>query len=165
MKTYDYACHFYNTLLQIFAIVVFGCIATNVNNHSCPYVSPGACGYGTAVGIVAFMGLVAFVVLDALFESIINLDNRRYVVISEISFLGLFGLLYLNCNYKIKIASVAHIYEKCYVDIIKVFGLSYGSFVSVSWLTLGGGRRVKEHSALAMPKPPLPSHFSLYSFL
>lgn len=106
--------------------MVFGCIATNVNGYSCPYVNPGACGYGTAVGIVAFMGLVAFVVLDALFESIINLDNRRYVVISEISFLGLFGLVLYPCgaltslkvisqiaNFELKISSFSMYLREC----------------------------------------------------
>ena len=75
-------------MFKIFAIVVFGCVATNVNDKGCPYVDAGACGYATAIGVVAFLALVGFLVLEAVFDSIINIDNRKYVVISELTFSG-----------------------------------------------------------------------------
>ncbi|ESO09909.1 hypothetical protein HELRODRAFT_167728 [Helobdella robusta] len=72
----------------IFSIVVFGCIATNQNGKGCPYVDGGACGYGSGVGVVAFLALIAFLVLDAMFDNISDVNNRKYIVISELAFNG-----------------------------------------------------------------------------
>lgn len=81
----------------IFSIVVFGCIATNVNGAGCPYVAAGACGFGTAIGVVAFLALVAFLVIEATFENIVNLDNRRYALISELTFSALWSFMWFVC--------------------------------------------------------------------
>ena len=57
--------------LQVFAIVVFACIADGVANFSprshCLYAQDrNACNYGTVIGALAFVACLAFLAIDAL---------------------------------------------------------------------------------------------------
>ena len=74
---------------QLFAVVVFGCITDQgwVNGH-CVYDNADACRFGSTIGIIAFLVLMAFLVSDAMFDSIVNMDYRKYVVMADVVFSG-----------------------------------------------------------------------------
>jgi len=74
--------------LQVFSVVVFGCIGSQgwhfgrcFDNES---VSAGVCGYGTAIGVLAFLLLLVFLGFDALFDNLSNVQHRKYIVIVDI---------------------------------------------------------------------------------
>jgi hypothetical protein len=79
----------------VFSIVVFGCISSSgwISDHGqgtvCAFNGvSSACGYGTAIGVLAFLGLMAFLVADAMFDNISNVQHRKYIVIADIGFSG-----------------------------------------------------------------------------
>ena len=74
--------------LQVFSIVVFGCIASIPNrNNFCPYYyTSGACDFGIAVGVLSFLGLMVFLATDALFDNISNIKYRRFIVLADLTF-------------------------------------------------------------------------------
>ena len=89
-------------------MVVFGCISSQgvnqvvvvlnstVTEHvPCVYNNSGACGFGTFVGVTAFLGLMVFIVLAAMFQNINNADHRKYIVMADIGFSGKFYLRYM----------------------------------------------------------------------
>jgi len=75
-------------LLKVFSIVVFGCIASVPYwQNNCPYDnSLSACSLGIAIGVLSFIGLMALLVTDALFDNMSNIQHRKYVVITDIIF-------------------------------------------------------------------------------
>lgn len=83
----------YVIFLQVFSIIVFSCIASAAyssveGEKVCAYGDMSNCGYGTAVGVLAFLGLLVFLVLDALFDNLSNVEHRKYIVIGDIAFSG-----------------------------------------------------------------------------
>lgn len=66
-------------------------------NGACAYGEKSNCGYGTAVGVLAFLGLLVFLVLDALFDNLSNVDHRKYIVIGDIAFSGSIFLFQFSC--------------------------------------------------------------------
>jgi len=76
------------TLLQLFSIVVFGCIASIPDWQSyCPYDgSSNACNLGIAVGVLSFIGLMVMLVTDAVFDNLSNIQHRKYIVMADIAF-------------------------------------------------------------------------------
>jgi uncharacterized membrane protein YuzA (DUF378 family) len=83
----------------LFAVVVFGCISSQAMNstHGCAYGDQSNCGYGIAVGVLAFLGLLVFLVLDALFDNFSNVQNRKYIVVGDVVFSGLWSFLWFVC--------------------------------------------------------------------
>lgn len=77
-------------LFQLFSIIVFGCIASQGYwDEKCQYNDdPNACGFGTTIGVLAFLGCMALLVLDALFDNISSIQQRKYIVIGDIVFSG-----------------------------------------------------------------------------
>jgi hypothetical protein len=77
-------------VFQLFSIVVFGCIAAKgwwasncqMNND------PNACGYGTGIGVLAFLLCIGFLVLDAMFEQISSVQYRKYAVLADLAVSG-----------------------------------------------------------------------------
>jgi hypothetical protein len=82
----------------LFSIIVFGCIADKGWQPQCVYSGEaGACGYGTAVGVIAFMALMAFMISDAVFDNISNVVQRKYIVLADMSFSGLWTFMWFVC--------------------------------------------------------------------
>ena len=76
--------------VQVFSVVVFGCITDQgwVDN-TCIFNENGdACRFGNAIGIIAFLALMAFLVLDAVFDNISNVMHRKYIVMTDVVFSG-----------------------------------------------------------------------------
>jgi len=75
----------------VFAIIVFACIAQEgYYNNVCRYNSSSACGYGIAIGVIAFLLTLAFTGLDVYFPNISNIKTRKTLVLAE---LGVSGVL------------------------------------------------------------------------
>ena len=47
-----------------------------------------ACGYGTGIGILAFIICLVFLVIDAMFDNISSVQYRKYVVIVDLGISG-----------------------------------------------------------------------------
>ena len=75
---------------QLFSIIVFGCISSQgYRKDVCLYNGDtNACNFGTTIGVLAFLGLLGFLILDALFENITSVQQRKYVVLGDMGFSG-----------------------------------------------------------------------------
>jgi hypothetical protein len=88
---------------MIFSIIVFGCISSSAWDDTRCYFGTGengdpvACGYGTAVGVLAFIQLMIFIALDALFDNLSNAIQRKYIVIGDIVSSGVMSFLWFVC--------------------------------------------------------------------
>ncbi|XP_068002611.1 synaptogyrin-3-like [Melanerpes formicivorus] len=87
----------------IFSIVVFGSIVNEgyVNQDGrgpellCVFNgNDSACGYGIAVGIIAFFGCIFFLVLDLYFQQISSVRDRRRAVLLDLGFSGFLSFLW-----------------------------------------------------------------------
>lgn len=82
----------------LFSIVVFACLASQGwHKGKCfdsVLVSHGVCGYGTAVGVIAFVSLLIFLALDAMFDNVSNIQLRKYIVIADITWFGIMSFLW-----------------------------------------------------------------------
>lgn len=83
---------------------MFGCISAGGydNNGVCLFnEEAGACHYGVGIGIIAFLGCIAFLALDVQFEAIENPDTKKYIVLGDLvlsalwCFLWFIGFCYL----------------------------------------------------------------------
>ncbi|XP_048871500.1 synaptogyrin-2b [Brienomyrus brachyistius] len=93
-------------LSWVFAIVVFGSITAegyinpsiHVQEVKCMFnQNDSACSYGVAVGVLAFLACIAFLVLDVLFPHISNAMQRKYIVIGDLIFSGIWSFLWFVC--------------------------------------------------------------------
>ncbi|XP_023672687.1 synaptogyrin-2b [Paramormyrops kingsleyae] len=93
-------------LSWVFAIVVFGSITAegyinpsiHVQEVKCMFnQNDSACRYGVAVGVLAFLACMAFLVLDALLPHISNAIQRKYIVIGDLIFSGIWSFLWFVC--------------------------------------------------------------------
>lgn len=80
----------------LFAVIVFGCIlGEGWHGNNCQMNNdPNACGYGTGIGIIAFLLCLGFLVLDAAFENISSVQYRKYVVLADLAISGLWTFLW-----------------------------------------------------------------------
>ncbi|KAF7471241.1 Hypothetical predicted protein [Marmota monax] len=94
------------TLLRVaswvFSIAVFGPIVNEgyVNADSGPELrcifngNAGACRFGVALGLGAFLACAAFLVLDVRFQQISSVRDRRRAVLLDLGFSGLWAFLW-----------------------------------------------------------------------
>ncbi|ESO08854.1 hypothetical protein HELRODRAFT_168768 [Helobdella robusta] len=83
-------------ILRFFSIIVFGCISSQAwENDVCRYNGDSnACGFGTTVGVLAFLGLLALLGIDFYFENLSSVQHRKYAVMFDMGFSGLWTFLY-----------------------------------------------------------------------
>lgn len=79
-----------------FSIIVFGCISDQGwNGEFCRYNDDSnACGFGTTVGVLAFLGLIALLAIDFFFENLSSVQHRKYAVMGDLGFSGFWAFLY-----------------------------------------------------------------------
>lgn len=81
----------------VFAFFVFGSIIT-VNDQDmgrCPINGdPGACTYGTTIGVLAFLICVFFLVIDARFDNFSNINTRKRAVVIDMGLSGVFAFIW-----------------------------------------------------------------------
>jgi hypothetical protein len=83
----------------LFSIIVFGCINSGAyNDDICLYaLDSNACSFGVGIGVLAFLGSLALLVVDALFDTISNVKKRKLMVIVDLAFSGLWTFLWFVC--------------------------------------------------------------------
>ncbi|KAK0144047.1 Synaptogyrin-2 [Merluccius polli] len=89
----------------LFAIVVFACITTEgyVNPvHSAQALcifnqTDSACHYAVGIGVMGFLACMGFLVLDAYLPFMSNARQRRYVVMADLGFSGVWSFLWFVC--------------------------------------------------------------------
>lgn len=73
----------------LFSVIVFGCISSKgYVGDECAYNRSGACGFGVTLGVIAFLGSIAFLILDALFDNFSSIKTRKHVVLGDLGFCG-----------------------------------------------------------------------------
>lgn len=92
-------------LSWVFAIVVFGCITTE------GYVNPptssqakcifnqndSACQYAVGIGVLGFLACVGFLVLDVYLPFMSSAQERKYSVMADLGFSGVWTFLWFVC--------------------------------------------------------------------
>jgi hypothetical protein len=75
-------------------VIVFGCIASedNYKDGKCPMNESGACGFGISIGVFAFLACIAFLIIDARFDSFSNVKTRKRAVIADMAVSGILSL-------------------------------------------------------------------------
>ncbi|KAK1162266.1 hypothetical protein AOXY_G18632 [Acipenser oxyrinchus oxyrinchus] len=89
-------------LSWVFAIIVFACITAegyiNPSGTSVEHCVFGgsldACHYGVGIGLLAFLAATAFFILDIYFPQISNANKRKYIVIADLVFSGVWSFLW-----------------------------------------------------------------------
>jgi hypothetical protein len=91
----------------IFAIIVFASIAQEgYTDDGCRYNGSNACGYGVAIGVIAFLLTMAFTGLDVYFPNISNIKTRKTAVLVELGssgalvFLWFIGFCYMTDQWR-----------------------------------------------------------------
>uniref|UniRef100_A0A3Q4B8F9 Synaptogyrin n=1 Tax=Mola mola TaxID=94237 RepID=A0A3Q4B8F9_MOLML len=92
-------------LSWLFSIVVFATITAegyiNPKSHkdaSCIFnEDDSACSYGVGIGILAFMACIVFILLDAYFPRISNAKERKFIVLGDLVFSGVWTFLWFIC--------------------------------------------------------------------
>uniref|UniRef100_UPI00398E73FE synaptogyrin-1-like n=1 Tax=Pristiophorus japonicus TaxID=55135 RepID=UPI00398E73FE len=87
---------------QLFSIVVFGSIVNEgyvnrpdeVEQHCIFNRNPNACNYGITIGVLAFLGCLVFLALDAYFPQISSVKDRKKVVLGDIGFSAFWSFLW-----------------------------------------------------------------------
>ncbi|NXK92865.1 SNG3 protein, partial [Formicarius rufipectus] len=87
----------------IFSIVVFSSIVNecyvNRDGHDSKLLcifneNDSACGFGVAVGVIAFFGCMFFCMLDLYFQQISSVKDRKRAVLLDLGFSGLLAFLW-----------------------------------------------------------------------
>lgn len=93
---------------------MFGCISAGGydSNGVCLFnEEAGACHYGVGIGIIAFLGCIAFLALDVQFEAIENPDTKKYIVLGDLVFSALWCFLWF-----IGFCYLADMWRKAHTD-------------------------------------------------
>ena len=89
---------------QVFSIIVFACISSGgwFGHHCQMHDDTNACNYGVAIGVIAFLLCIGFLLLDAMFDNISNIQHRKYAVIADIGASG-------ECNVNFGKRKISHL--------------------------------------------------------
>lgn len=124
----------------VFAIVVFGCISAGCYDSRHQYCifnrNSDACHYGVAIGVLAFLACLLFLVVDVQFNGISNVGLRKQIVTADLGFSGVWsflwfvGFCFLADQWRR--SPIANVYQTNHARAAIAF-----SFFSVfSWVTL-----------------------------
>lgn len=83
----------------LFAIIVFSCISSGGwYKDECLFAGDdGPCNFGTGIGVLAFVIATIFLVIDVLFDSLSNLQHRKFAVIGDLALSGLWTFFWFVC--------------------------------------------------------------------
>lgn len=77
---------------------MFGCISAggyDEDNGMCLFNhKQGACHYGVGIGVIAFLGCIAFLAIDVQFDTIDNPDTKKYITLGDLAFSALWCFLW-----------------------------------------------------------------------
>lgn len=129
-------------LLQIFAIVVFGCISAggyDDDNGICLFNGKaGACHYAVGIGVVAFLGCIAFLAIDLQFDTIDNPDTKKYITLADLGFSALWCFLWF-----IGFCYLADMWRRANTDSYLTYevnncqaAIAFSFFSIITWVSL-----------------------------
>ncbi|GAB1600412.1 synaptogyrin-1-like [Argonauta hians] len=83
----------------LFSVVVFGCIASGGwYLQSCQFNNDAnACRFGSAIGVLAFLACIIFLIIDAVFDNISSVQHRKYAVLGDLGFSGAWTFMWFVC--------------------------------------------------------------------
>ncbi|XP_038067652.1 synaptogyrin-3-like [Patiria miniata] len=89
----------------LFSIIVFGCIANQgwvsvfgLSGTYCIFnLDSNACNFGITIGVFAFLACMGFLVVDIMFDNLSNVQMRKYAVIADLAFSGLWTFMWFVC--------------------------------------------------------------------
>lgn len=69
---------------------MFACISAGgwFKHHCQMNDDTNACGYGTGIGVLAFLLCIAFLIVDVVFDNLSSVQQRKYAVIADLSISG-----------------------------------------------------------------------------
>ena len=77
---------------------MFGCISAggydDVNGECLFNFEQDACHYGVGIGVIAFLGCIAFLAIDVQFDTIDNPDTKKYITLGDLAFSALWCFLW-----------------------------------------------------------------------
>lgn len=77
---------------------MFGCISAGgydeVHGMCLFNYKQGACHYGVGIGVIAFLGCIAFLAIDVQFDTIDNPDTKKYITLGDLAFSALWCFLW-----------------------------------------------------------------------
>ncbi|XP_035168475.1 synaptogyrin-2 [Oxyura jamaicensis] len=87
---------------RVFALIVFACLVgegyTNLSTSSNLFCifnhNEDACRYGIGIGVLAFLACIFFFMVDIYFPQISNATDRKYLVLADLGFSGLWTFLW-----------------------------------------------------------------------
>ncbi|XP_045904428.1 synaptogyrin-2b [Micropterus dolomieu] len=162
-------------LSWIFAIVVFGCITTEgyINTLHSPEAkcifnqNDSACQYAVGIGVIAFLACVAFLMLDVYLPFMSNAQERKYIVIADLSFSGAWTFLWFVCFCLLasqwgRTHNVGSIPEDAARATVAFSFFSIATWGILTYFALGRFRRgVNEVTIPTYTEPP-PDHHTSY---
>lgn len=113
----------------VFAIVVFAVASDSTHQGTCFYNdSNSVCGFSTFVGVFAFLACSALLVSDAYFENITSVQHRKYIVMFDLGFSGVWSFFFF-----VNFCVVASAWSKTTrVNIIEVAASNPGAIIAFS---------------------------------
>ncbi|NWT81290.1 SNG2 protein, partial [Lanius ludovicianus] len=86
----------------VFALIVFSCLLGDGYTSKSEYPelfcvfnhNEDACRYGIGIGVLAFLACIFFFMVDVYFPQISNTTDRKYLVLADLSFSGLWTFLW-----------------------------------------------------------------------
>lgn len=90
-------CRLFSTL---FSIVVFGCISDKGKDYHdiCFYDEDnGACNYGVAIGVIAFLLCLLFLAADYFMDSINSVEVKKYIMVADLLLSAMWSFLWFVC--------------------------------------------------------------------
>lgn len=90
-------CRLFSTL---FSIVVFGCISDKGKDYRdrCFYDGDnGACNYGVAIGVIAFLLCLLFLAADYFMDSINSVEVKKYIMVADLLLSAMWSFLWFVC--------------------------------------------------------------------
>lgn len=94
---------------------MFGCISSGGwFSEQCQFNDDAnACRFGSAIGVLAFLGCILFLIIDAIFDNISSVQHRKYAVLGDLGFSGKKYLPFCYFNFFIR--------QKCLFDILIMY--------------------------------------------
>lgn len=88
-------------LSWVFSIVVFSVASDSYHRDVCFYNSDNSvCGFSIFVGVLAFLACIGLFLCDAHFENVVSVQQRRYIVMADLGFSGVWAFFFFVnfCN-------------------------------------------------------------------
>ncbi|KAI0215259.1 Synaptogyrin [Lamellibrachia satsuma] len=81
----------------VFSVIVLTLILCGLDGTQCVLHEFAGYFFYISVDVIALLGLVGFLVLDALFDNISSVQRRKYVVIADMAFSGFWTVMWFAC--------------------------------------------------------------------